>query len=84
VLQVHRVRSCVVSPVSAFQPGWVDRIAPAVATKEEHTRATAMGLVPRRNFRIDRARRAASAALGGQRGAVTKAARRKLAAQEDE
>lgn len=66
-----------------LEPGWVDRIAPAVSSKDERTRATAMGLTPRRNFRIDPKRRAASAALGGQRGAISKAARRKLAAQEE-
>jgi hypothetical protein len=51
-----------------LQVGWVDRIAPAVATKDEHARATAMGLEPRRNFPIDRARRSESAARGGRLG----------------
>lgn len=67
-----------------LEPGWCDRIAPAVASTDEHTRATALGVTPRRNFRIDPKRRAASAARGGQLGAISKAARRKLAAQEDE
>jgi hypothetical protein len=65
-----------------LEPGWCDRIAPDLSEKDEPRRASALGLEPRRDFRIDRKRRAASASLGGRKGAVTKAARRKLAEQE--
>lgn len=49
-------------------PGWVDAIAKAVSSKDEKQRAEALGYVPRRCFRIDRARLAASASRGGRIG----------------
>jgi hypothetical protein len=53
-------------------PGWVDAIAKGVASKDEAERAEALGLKPRRNFRIDRARQRESAARGGRLGRRTR------------
>jgi hypothetical protein len=52
----------------SFQPGWADTIGKALASKDETERAEAVGLTPRRNFRIDRKRQAESAARGGRLG----------------
>lgn len=51
-----------------LKPGWADLLAPAVKTGDEATRAEALGVKPRRNFRIDRTRMADSARRGGQLG----------------
>lgn len=40
---------------SNLTPGWVDEIATAVASKDEPTRAEALGVTPRRCFRSSRA-----------------------------
>lgn len=49
-------------------PGWVEAVGKAAASKDETERAEALGLKPRRNFRIDRKRRSESAARGGKLG----------------
>jgi hypothetical protein len=49
-------------------PGWADALGRAAASKDEKERAAALGLEPRRNFRIDRKRRSESAARGGKLG----------------
>jgi hypothetical protein len=49
-------------------PGWADAIAKGVASKSEPERAEALGVKPRRNFKIDRARQRESAARGGRLG----------------
>lgn len=51
-----------------FTPGWADEIGKALASKDEQERATAMGVQPRRCFRINTKARAESAARGGRLG----------------
>lgn len=64
-------------------PGWCESFGKALAERDEQKRAAALGVAPRRNFRIDRVRMAASAAKGGRKGAVSKA-RARAAAEESE
>lgn len=63
-------------------PGWCESFGKALAERDEQKRAAALGVEPRRNFRIDKARMAASAAKGARKGAISKA--RARAVKEDE
>jgi len=54
--------------MSDLKAYWVDSIAAAVKSNDETTRAEALGYKPRKRFRIDPARLAASAARGGRIG----------------
>lgn len=51
-----------------LKPGWADEFAKTAATKDEKSIAEALGHAPRKRFRIDPARLAASAARGGRIG----------------
>lgn len=51
-----------------LKPGWADAFTKACATKDEKTVAEALGHAPRKVFRLDPARLAASAARGGRIG----------------
>lgn len=59
--------------------GWAEEMGLALASKDETVRAAAMGAKPRRCFRINDAKIAASAAKGGHLGALSKARKRKFA-----
>lgn len=49
-------------------PYWADSIAAAVRTGDEKERAAALGVAPRKRFRINSARLLDSAAKGGRIG----------------
>lgn len=49
-------------------PGWAETLGKAAASKDEQERAKALGLKPRRCFRINRAAQKESAARGGRLG----------------
>jgi hypothetical protein len=55
-----------------FPPGWVDALAPAVKSGDEKTRAEALGVKPRRCFRISNDAFTASRKRGSARGHVTR------------
>jgi hypothetical protein len=58
-------------------PGWADKLGEIMGGDDEQERAQASGLTQRRCFRKDFDRMAASASKGGQKGAVTRNAKRK-------
>lgn len=66
------------STVDINQPGWAEKLGDIMGGDDEAERAEASGLTQRRCFRKDFDRMAASASKGGQKGAVSKAAKRKL------
>lgn len=53
---------------SNLGPYWADSIAAAVRTGDEKERADALGVAPRKRFRINPARLLDSAAKGGRIG----------------
>jgi hypothetical protein len=55
-----------------IEQGWAEAYGAALADQDEQRKADATGLKPRKCIRVSWERRAASARLGGQRGAVTK------------
>lgn len=61
-----------------IKPGWVEEMGQLLASKDETVRATAMGVTPRRCFRRNDAKIAASAARGGRLGSIAKIRKRKL------
>ena len=63
-------------------PGWCESFGKALAERDEQKRAAALGVTPRRNFRIDRVRQAASAAKGGRNGAISKERARAVTEEE--
>lgn len=54
--------------VSTLQPGWIEAVGKALASKDEAERAEAAGFKPRRCFRINLAAQKESAARGGRLG----------------
>lgn len=51
-----------------LKPGWCEAFTKACATKDEKVVAEAIGHAPRKRYRIDPRRTAASAARGGRIG----------------
>jgi hypothetical protein len=55
-----------------FPPGWVDAICQGVKSGDEKTRAKALGVTPRRCFRISDQAFTASRKRGSARGHMTR------------
>jgi hypothetical protein len=70
----------------SFQPGWVDAVCEGAKSPDEQTRAKALGVKPRRNFRVIAADVEKSRARGSRRGAGSRYALRNLPpiTEEDE
>lgn len=58
--------------MSQFFPGWVDSLASAVKSRDEETRAKALGVKPRRNFRVVAADVEQSRRRGSRRGPASR------------
>jgi hypothetical protein len=61
-----------------LKPGWADQLGAIMGGDDEQLRAESSGLAQRRCFRKDFDKMAASASKGGQKGAVTRNAKRKM------
>lgn len=60
-----------------FPPGWTDAVRGA-ASKDEATRAKALGVEPRKCFRVSESRKADSRKRGSQRGVASRYALKNL------
>ena len=61
-----------------LQLGWADQLGAIMGGQDEELRAEASGLTQRKCWRKDFDKMSASARLGGQKGAVSRNAKRKL------
>jgi hypothetical protein len=67
-----------------FPPGWVDAIAQGVKSGDEKTRAEALGVQPRRCFRLSNEAYKRSRQRGSQRGYQTRYGLRNLPPIEED
>ncbi len=67
-----------------LKPGWAEEMGKIMGSQDEAARAAVSGLTQRRCWRRDKGRTMDSASLGGRKGALTRAARRKLKEVVDE
>lgn len=64
--------------MSQFQPGWVDAVCHGATSPDEQTRAKALGVKPRRCFRVDSADVQKSRARGSRKGPASRYALKNL------
>jgi hypothetical protein len=67
-----------------FPPGWADAAGRGASSPDEQTRAKALGVTPRRCFRVSQADVSASRARGSRRGPRTRYALKNLPPIEEE
>lgn len=64
-------------------PGWADQMGLALASKDEGVRAEAIGLPRLRCFRRSATKDAQSCSRGGELGAISRNAKRKLGTKKE-
>lgn len=70
--------------MSQFTPGWVDAIAQGAKSPDEETRAKALGVKPRRCFRVAAADVEQSRRKGSRRGTASRYALKNLLPIEED
>lgn len=70
--------------MSQFQPGWADEMGRGASSPDEQTRATALGVKPRRCFRVVAADVEKSRRRGSSRGPASRYALKNLPPIEEE